>query len=339
MADWVDPDVDDQYIDVLDFLKARDVDAATLFNSGAEINTPVNAIRYNRAGNKFQEWVGGVWVDKVISLAGGGTGAITAVAARAALALGTLATQNANAVAITGGSVAASLTGSTNIPAAGLTGTIAQARLGTGSGGTGEKFLADDQTYKLINPVGSMMMFGGTAAPTGYVFCDGTSYLRAGTMASLFAVIGVRYGAADGTHFNVPDLRLRFPLGLSAPADAVGTGGTFNHTHTTPNHQHQYTQVPNHLHPITDPGHAHNGRTSNAPVAGNSVPNATPPFKAANVDNADGGTNLTTVGLSGITTTQNPGGGVATGTTLNDGNSNTGTANPPYQTVNYIIRF
>ena len=42
-----------------------------------------------------------------------------------------------------------------------------------------------------------------TAAPVGYLLCDGDSYLRA-DYPDLFAVIGTKFGADDGDHFNVP---------------------------------------------------------------------------------------------------------------------------------------
>lgn len=45
---------------------------------------------------------------------------------------------------------AAVLTNATGLPTSALTGTVAQANLGTGSGGAGTKFLADDQTYKTV---------------------------------------------------------------------------------------------------------------------------------------------------------------------------------------------
>lgn len=64
--------------------------------------------------------------------------------------------------------------------------------------------------------VGAIKMYGGAAAPTGYLLCDGTSYLRT-DYADLFTAIGTTYGSADATHFNVPDLRGRTPIG-------VGTG-------------------------------------------------------------------------------------------------------------------
>lgn len=69
-------------------------------------------------------------------------------------------------------------------------------------------------------PTGSMTMYAAAAAPTGWQLCDGSSLLRAGAFAALFAIIGTTYGSADGSHFNVPDLRGRVPVGVG-----TGTGG------------------------------------------------------------------------------------------------------------------
>lgn len=62
-------------------------------------------------------------------------------------------------------------------------------------------------------PPGVISAYGGTSAPTGYLLCDGTSYLRA-TYPSLYTAIGNAYGSADSTHFNVPDLRGLFARGV-----------------------------------------------------------------------------------------------------------------------------
>lgn len=59
---------------------------------------------------------------------------------------------------------------------------------------------------------GMILPFGGSSAPTGYLLCDGASYLRA-DYADLFAIIGTSFGAADSTHFNVPDLKDAFLRG------------------------------------------------------------------------------------------------------------------------------
>lgn len=63
-------------------------------------------------------------------------------------------------------------------------------------------------------PSGSMLPFGGAAAPSGYLLCDGTSYLRA-TYPNLYSAIGNAYGTVDGTHFNVPDFRGLFLRGVT----------------------------------------------------------------------------------------------------------------------------
>lgn len=62
---------------------------------------------------------------------------------------------------------------------------------------------------------GSIVTGAWSATPAGFLLCDGTSYLRA-TYPDLFASIGTTWGAADGTHFNVPDLRDRFMMGKGA---------------------------------------------------------------------------------------------------------------------------
>lgn len=104
MADWSRPVISEVYVDILDLLKSRDVDAITLYYS-TPTNQPTGAIEFNRVGNKFREWNGTAWIDKVLSIEGGGTGAVTAGAARTALGIGSLATQNSNAVTITGGTI------------------------------------------------------------------------------------------------------------------------------------------------------------------------------------------------------------------------------------------
>ena len=60
---------------------------------------------------------------------------------------------------------------------------------------------------------GMISMYAGTAAPTGFLACDGTAVSRA-TYAALFAVISTSYGVGDGaTTFNVPDGRGRTFIG------------------------------------------------------------------------------------------------------------------------------
>ncbi len=104
MADWNSPILTDTYADFRTILMARDVNALTLADTrlAAMTNIPTNAKRWNNTDKVFESYEAG-WNDLVLGITGGGTGAVTAGAARTALGLGTMSTQNANAVAITGG--------------------------------------------------------------------------------------------------------------------------------------------------------------------------------------------------------------------------------------------
>jgi microcystin-dependent protein len=61
-------------------------------------------------------------------------------------------------------------------------------------------------------PVGAVFPYAGGVAPSGYLFCYGQSLLRA-DYPDLFTAIGTQYGAVDGTHFSLPDLRGRVVAG------------------------------------------------------------------------------------------------------------------------------
>jgi microcystin-dependent protein len=133
-------------------------------------------------------------------------------------------------------------------------------------------------------PTGSIIDFGGIVAPTGFVLCDGSLYLRTGAMAGLFSVIGTSYGAGDGSStFAVPDARGRVGLGTGAGSGltartigqklgeenhvlAVSELASHNHTqnahaHADAGHLHSdsghFHSDNGHAHGITDPGHVH----------------------------------------------------------------------------------
>ncbi|MES2367794.1 MAG: phage tail protein [Pseudomonadota bacterium] len=62
-------------------------------------------------------------------------------------------------------------------------------------------------------PAGVVLPYAGATAPTGYLLCDGSSVLRA-DYPDLFTAISTTFGSADGTHFNVPDMRGRAAVGV-----------------------------------------------------------------------------------------------------------------------------
>ena len=84
-------------------------------------------------------------------------------------------------------------------------------------------------------------MYGAATAPTGWLLCDGSAVSRT-TYADLFAVIGTRFGAGNGsTTFNLPDLRDRFVVGAGTSYNINATGGKATHVLTIeemPAHSH-----------------------------------------------------------------------------------------------------
>lgn len=79
-------------------------------------------------------------------------------------------------------------------------------------------------------PAGTVIDFGGTTAPTGWLVCAGQALSRA-SFPDLFAAIGTAYGAPDGSTFNLPDCRGRVSAGRDI--DQGGFAGRL----TTPNSQ------------------------------------------------------------------------------------------------------
>ena len=81
-------------------------------------------------------------------------------------------------------------------------------------------------------PPGTIVAFGGTTAPTGWLLCDGTQISQT-TYSNLYAAIGCNFGCSGG-NFHLPDLRGRFLRGRdggsgrdpdSGARTAMNTGG------------------------------------------------------------------------------------------------------------------
>lgn len=99
----------------------------------------------------------------------------------------------------------------------------------------------------MSNPfIGEIRMFGGSFAPAGWAFCDGTPMPIAENEA-LFQLLGTTYGGDGQETFNLPDLRSRVPLHMG-----TGSGGTYILGETGGVEQVTLTanQVPVHSHPI-----------------------------------------------------------------------------------------
>lgn len=368
-TDWNHPVVADDTDDVLDYIKARDVDALTMCITDPS-NKPVGAIRWNRSTLVFQEWSGSAWAN----LSSG--------------SLGTMASQNSNAVAITGGTIG----GAVDIDGTRITsGQVPGARLGSATP-SAYTMLFGDLAWKEYG-IGQASLWFTATPPTGWVILNGQSLVRA-TYPSLYALLGTTFGAADGTHFNVPDLRGYFIFGKAAS----GTGSTLNgvfgaidhthtgaahvhtsaaHTHSGPSHSHTVAShthtvgdhthtISNHTHTFgtsSDGDHGHTGTTSSA--FGNQAAASGSSFNAGRDDHyhtfssdingahthsgtTDSGGNDTN-GISGgayasgaATPSTDSASGTTGSTTPSDVGSTTpgagGTNNPPGFAVNFIMK-
>jgi len=216
-------------------------------------------------------------------------------------------------------------------------------------------------------PIGAGMLWYTNTAPAGWLIADGSSLNRA-DYPKLFSVIGTTYGSASGTTFNVPDLRQRFPMGKAASGTGnslAGTGGSVDHTHSVPAHYHGMgtgadlnitasgsgttgTDSPDHTHLTFSANDTANAALSNA----RAMSPKNEPGTSFNTELA-GSNAAAAVGKSGGASTThthstpththasgNIAGRIGLVTGGVDGNSSmtSGTQNPPYLVVNYIIK-
>jgi microcystin-dependent protein len=193
-----------------------------------------------------------------------------------------------------------------------------------------------------IMPTGSMLEYGGASAPAGWLLCNGAAVSRA-TYAALFAVLGIAYGAGDGsTTFNVPNKIDRVGVGSGGAYSRGTTGGvatattsdngSHNHTGSTDSYALNTNQIPAHNHGVNDPGHVHN--TLKGTTGG----------QASFVDTNDGGSSGNTssfmsTAFTGISI-QNQGGGQghSHGIQTDGVHNHTVSTIQPYLASNYIIK-
>ena len=120
-------------------------------------------------------------------------------------------------------------------------------------------------------PTGAVQLYAGASAPSNWLLCNGAETLISG-YAALYAVCSTTYGSLTNgsggvgtTHFRLPDLRGRVPIGAGAgtgltvrtigattgvETHPLSTAELASHTHTGPNHVHTGTvdSAGNHSH-------------------------------------------------------------------------------------------
>ena len=108
--------------------------------------------------------------------------------------------------------------------------------LPVGNGGTGQT------TAVAQVPSGTVIMFGGSTCPSGYLALDGTAVSRT-TYSALFALMSTTYGSGDGsTTFNLPNTKGVFIRGSGSQTISgqtySGTRGT-----TTADGMHSHNHI------------------------------------------------------------------------------------------------
>lgn len=99
-------------------------------------------------------------------------------------------------------------------------------------------------------PTGSMMDFGGSSAPPGWLICDGTAVSRT-TFKTLFGVIGETFGVGDGsTTFNLPDRRGRTSVGVGTGDAADATAHALADKEGGETHTLIVSEMPSHNHDV-----------------------------------------------------------------------------------------
>jgi microcystin-dependent protein len=136
-----------------------------------------------------------------------------------------------------------------------------------------------------VGPPGTVTMFAGATAPTGWHVCDGSALSRF-VYPDLFAAIGTTYGAGDGVNtFNLPNLKGRVPVGADPTQtefDVLGeTGGEKTHlltaaempTHSHTQDSHTHTQTA-HTHVQNSHSHTQNAHNHTQDAHGHAQSNA-----------------------------------------------------------------
>lgn len=100
-------------------------------------------------------------------------------------------------------------------------------------------------TQQQLAASGDIKMSAISAAPTGWLLCNGASKLRT-EYATLFSAIGTAFGSVDGTHFTLPNLMGRVPVGAGAGASL--TSRTLGSLAGAETHTLAWAEMPQHYH-------------------------------------------------------------------------------------------
>jgi len=102
-----------------------------------------------------------------------------------------------------------------------------------------------------LMPAGAITQYGGAAAPTGWLLCDGTEYPEA-SYAALFTAIGSTYNTGGETtdYFRVPDFKGRVAAGVDSSAGRITSDNTIGASSGEEDHTLTEAQLAAHTHTI-----------------------------------------------------------------------------------------
>ena len=102
-----------------------------------------------------------------------------------------------------------------------------------------------------LMPAGAITQYGGAAAPTGWLLCDGTEYAEA-SYAALFTAISTTYntGGETADYFRVPDFKGRVAAGVDSSAGRITTDNTIGASSGEEDHTLTEGQLAAHTHTI-----------------------------------------------------------------------------------------
>lgn len=208
----------------------------------------------------------------------------------------------------------------------------------------------------VYSPVGMVTPFGGAAAPTGWLLCNGAALNSVTTLeyTALFGIIGTSFGGSGAAAFNVPNLLGRGVIGAGVAGSQNGTSGSgaltggtaltaralgaFFGDQNLQSHTHAagYTGSVGTGINISDPGHGHTSRAASGTFnvnAGGDGYIRSQYIQDGNFSNTNGNTTGITASLANGTLTISGNSGV------HDQTAGVGQNSEPNVALTYIIKY
>jgi len=103
----------------------------------------------------------------------------------------------------------------------------------------------NNNTTNVIPPAGTITMYAGSKAPTGWLICDGSLLQNSEKYGKLYAVIGTTFtgneSGAGANKFRIPDMQGKVAVGTGSGRSVGAVGGAEEVTL-------KLTQIPPHRH-------------------------------------------------------------------------------------------